>query len=105
MKKQREREVEKRSVRSRQTVQTSRESAENNTSFLVKFSGRVFFAMSSEFTFGDNTDEFTIFIFFLNLADRGLHRVSDHSDTDVVLTACTSGADKVNQTVHTQKTR
>ena len=33
MKKQREREVEKRSVRSRQSVQTSRESAENNTSF------------------------------------------------------------------------
>ena len=84
MKKQREREVEKRSVRSRQSVQTSRVSAENNTSFLVKFSGRFCIAMSSEFTFGDNSG------------------VSDHSDTDVVLTACTSGADKVNQTVHTQ---
>ena len=72
MKKQREREVEKRSVRSRQSVQTSRESAENNASFLVKFSARVLNAMSSEFTFGDNSDEICIFRFFLNLVDRDL---------------------------------
>ena len=38
--------------------------AENNTSFLVKFSGRVFLAMSSESTFRDNSDEVTIFRFF-----------------------------------------
>ena len=49
--------------------------------------------MSSDFTFGDNSDEFSIFQFILNLADREI-RVSDHSDTDVVMTARTSGADK-----------
>ena len=37
-----------------------------------KFSAPVFLAMSSEFTFGDNSDEFTIFRFFLNLADHDL---------------------------------
>ena len=51
-------------MRSRQSVETSRGSAENNTSILVKFSARVFIAMSSEFTFGDNSDEFSIFRFF-----------------------------------------
>ena len=66
MKKQREREVEKRSVRSRQSVQTSWESAENNISFFfVKFSARVFITMSSGFMFGDSSDEFTIFRYFL----------------------------------------
>ena len=64
IKEKREHEVERRSVRSRQSVQTSRESAEDNTSLLVKFSARVFIAMSSEFKFGDNTDEFSIFRFF-----------------------------------------
>ena len=63
VKERREHEMERR-VRSRQSVQTSRESAEKNTSFLVKFSARVFIAMSSEFTFGDNSDEFFIFRFF-----------------------------------------
>ena len=67
MTKQREREVEKRSVRSRQSVQTSRESAENNASFLVKFSARVLNAMSSEFTFGDKPDEFSVFQIFPEL--------------------------------------
>ena len=33
---------------------------ENNTSFSVKFSARVFIAMSSEFTFGDNSDKSSI---------------------------------------------
>ena len=28
--------------------------------------------MSSEFTFGDNSDEFSIFRFFLNVADRDI---------------------------------
>ena len=41
--------------------------------------------------------------FFLNLADRDFTEY--HSDTDVVWTACTSGADKGNHTVHTHKTR
>ena len=45
----REHEVERRSVRSRQSAQTSRRSADNDTSFLVKFQARVFIAMSSEF--------------------------------------------------------
>ena len=56
MKEKREHEVERRSVRSRQSVQTSRMSAENNTSFFGKFSARVFIATSGEFTFGDNSD-------------------------------------------------
>ena len=64
MQEKREHEVERRSVRSRQSVQTPRESAENNTIFWSKFSARVFIAMSSEFTFGDNSDEFPIFRFF-----------------------------------------
>ena len=33
---------------------------ENNTSFSVKFSARVFLSMSSEFTFGDNSDKSSI---------------------------------------------
>ena len=60
-------------MRSRQNVQTSRGSAENNTSFFVKFSAKVFIAMSSEFTFGDNSDEFYMFSdFFINLVDHDL---------------------------------
>ena len=58
--KEREREVFRRSVRSRQSVQTSRESAENSTNFEPKFSAQVFIAMWSEFTSGDNILEFTI---------------------------------------------
>ena len=62
--------------------------------------------MSSECTFGDNSDEFCIFRYFLHeFGWPWPHRVSDHSDTDVVMTACTSGADKGNQTVHTHATR
>ena len=59
-------------MRSRQSVQTLRRTAEIKREFLVKFSVRVFIAMSSDFTFGDNFDEFSIFRFFLNLADRDL---------------------------------
>ena len=40
--------------------------------FLVKFSARVFIAMSSEFTFGDSSDEFCIFRFFIDLSDHDL---------------------------------
>ena len=73
MKEQCGHEVEKRRVRSRQSVQTSRVSAENNTSFWSsiqhELSSR---CRSSDFTFGDNSDEFTISRFFLNLADRDL---------------------------------
>ena len=71
MKEKREHEVERRSVRSRQSVQTSRGSAENNTSCWSSFQ-HDFFAMTSEFTFGDNSDVFSIFRFFLNLTDRDL---------------------------------
>ena len=46
--------------------------AENNTSFWSSFQHEFFNAMSSEFTFGDNSDEFIISRFFLNLADRNL---------------------------------
>ena len=55
--------------------------------------------MSSEFTFGDNSDEFYIFRFFflkknwLTVTSRCI------SDTDVVTTARVTGADKGNQTV------
>ena len=47
--------------------------AENNTSFLVKFSARVFLSMLSECTFGDNSDKLSIFQKnSMNLVDRGL---------------------------------
>ena len=57
--------------------------------------------MSSEFTFGDNSDKSSIFLknFFMNL----VHRASDHSDTDTVTTVHShnklTGADKGNPTV------
>ena len=51
-----------------------------------------------------NSDEFVFSDFFMNLVDRDL-TVSDHSDTDVVIPALTSGIDKGNQTVHTHATR
>ena len=41
--------------------------------FLVKFSARVLIAMSSEFTFGDNSDASFVFSdFFMNLVDHDL---------------------------------
>ena len=74
MKEQCEHEVEKLSMRSRHRVQISRESAEDNSSFSSNFQQEFFLAMSSEFTFGDNSDEFIIFRFFLDLhlVDRDL---------------------------------
>ena len=64
MKEKREHEVERRSVRSRQSVQTSRETAEKNASFWSSFQHEFFLAMSSELTFGDKSDKFSIFRFF-----------------------------------------
>ena len=40
--------------------------------FLSDFSARIFIAMSSGITFRGNSDDFTIFRFFTNLADRDL---------------------------------
>ena len=61
--------------------------------------------MSSEFTFGDNCNEFCMFRFiFMNLLDHDLTEYQI-TQTDVVMTAHTSGADKGNQTVHTHATR
>ena len=39
--------------------------AENNTSFFYKFSAKVLLSMSSEFTFGNNSDRLSIFQFVL----------------------------------------
>ena len=54
-------EINGRNVRSRQSVQTSRGSAENNTSFFSQVFSKSFLSMSSEFTFGDNSDKSSIF--------------------------------------------
>ena len=43
--------------------------------------------------------------FFTNLVDHDLTEYQNHADTDVVMTARTSGADKGNQTVNTHATR
>ena len=61
--------------------------------------------MSSEFTFGDNSDKSGIFEKkkLMNLVDRDL-TASDHSDTDTVTTGRTTGADKGNPTVHSHAT-
>ena len=62
--------------------------------------------MSNEFTFGDDSDESSIFS--KNIYEFGWpwpHRASDHSDTDIVTTARATGADKGNPTVHTHATR
>ena len=42
------------------------------TQVFVKISARVFIAMPSAFTFGDNSYEFCIFRFFMNLVDHDL---------------------------------
>ena len=100
MKEKREHEVERRSVRSRQNVQTSRETAEKNPSFFGHVFSAIFFSrcrVNSRLV--TILTSFPFSNFFLNLADRGHHRVSDHSDIDVVMTARTSGADKGGPTV------
>ena len=73
MKEKREHEVERRTVRSRQKCPDFKGECGEQREFLVKiFSTSFFITMSSESTFGDNSDEFSIFRFFLSLADRDL---------------------------------
>ena len=87
-----------RNVRSRQSVQTSRKSAENNTSFQSSFQQEFF----------DNVKwihvwwQFWQIKFFENFDEFGWpwpHRASDHSDSDTVTTGRTDGADKGDPTV------
>ena len=47
-------------------------SAKNNTSFFIPVFSKSFIAMSSEFTFGDNSDEFVLSDVFMNLVDHDL---------------------------------
>ena len=47
-------------------------SAENNTSFVQSSFQQEFLSMSSEFTFGDNSDKSSILKKFMNLVDRDL---------------------------------
>ena len=91
-------------MRSRQSVQTSRESAESNTSFLVKFSAQVLLSLSSEFTFGDNSDKLSIFQIFMNLVDRDLTEYQITLTLTLSRLHASSGADKGNQIVHTHAT-
>ena len=66
-----------------------------------------FLSMSSEFTFGDNSDKssfFFVLFFFNEFGWPWPHRASDHSDTDTVTTGRTTGADKGNPTVHSHAT-
>ena len=58
--------------------------------------------MSSEFTFGDNSDKLSIFQFLKNLVDRDLTEYVITQTLDIVTTARATGADKGNQTVHTR---
>ena len=89
-------------------------SAENNTSFSSSFQ-QEFLSISSEFTFGDNSDKSSIFEIFLNLVDRDLtehqitqtltlshstHNWSRQGESECSLTRNKlTGADKVNPTV------
>ena len=60
--------------------------------------------MSSEFTFGDNSDKSSILNKFMNLAD---HDLTEHQITQILTLSrlhATSGADKGNPTVHTHAT-
>ena len=61
--------------------------------------------MLSEFTFGDSSDKSSIFkIVFMNLAD---HDLTEHQITQILTLSqlhATSGADRVNPTVHTHAT-
>ena len=59
-------------MRSKQSVQTSGRVRRIARVFWSNFQHEFFIAMSREFTFGDNADEFSIFRFFMNLADRDL---------------------------------
>ena len=62
--------------------------------------------MSSEFTFGDNSDKSSFFFLemLMNLAD---HDLTEHQITQILTLSqlhATSGADKGNPTVHTHAT-
>ena len=63
--------------------------------------------MSSEFTFGDNSDKSSIFKFFMNLVDRDL---TEHQITQTLTLSRLdarnklTGADKGNATVHSHAT-
>ena len=72
--------------------------------FWTNFQLEFLIAMSSEFTFGDDSDDFTIFRFFYEFGWPWPDRVSDHSETDAVMTARTPGADKGYETGHTYTT-
>ena len=61
--------------------------------------------MSSEFTFGDNSDKSSIFEKnIMNLVDRDLTEYQITQILTLSLLHATSGADKGNQTVHTHAT-
>ena len=61
--------------------------------------------MSSEFTFGDNSDKSSIFEKnIMNLVDRDLTEYQITQILTLSLLHAISRADKVNQTVHTHAT-
>ena len=61
--------------------------------------------MSSEFTFGDNSDKLSIFQFlFMNLVDCDLTEYQITQTLTLSRLHAPTGADKENQTVHTQAT-
>ena len=91
-------------MRSRQSVQTSRESAENNTSFWSSFQHEFLLRCRVNSRLVTILTSFPFSDFFLNLADCDLTEYQI-TQTDVVMNARTSGADKGNQTVHTHATR
>ena len=63
--------------------------------------------MSSEFTFGDNSDKSSIFLnFFMNLVDRDLteHQITQTMTLSRLTRNKLTGADKGNPTVHSHAT-
>ena len=79
------------------------ECGESHKFFSLVFS-KSFWSMSSEFTFGDNSDKSSIFVNFDEFGWPWPHRAWDHSHTDTVTTGRTAGADKGNPTVHSHAT-
>ena len=61
-----------------------------------------FLSISSEFTFGDNSDKSSSF--FKNLVDRDLTEYEITKTLTLSRLHASSGADKGNQTVHTHAT-
>ena len=62
--------------------------------------------MSSEFTFGDNSDKSSIFKIFMNLVDRDLteHQITQTMTLSRLTRNKLTGADKGNPTVHSHAT-